>query len=127
MSIHPDPSINVLNVLGTPLASCCFSPITGYYRDGFCHTGVQDFGLHTVCVQVTSEFLQFSLDMGNDLVTPIPQFDFPGLMPGDFWCLCASRWKEALDAGVAPKVKLEACHAAALAVLTLEELREYAL
>jgi uncharacterized protein (DUF2237 family) len=127
MSIHPDPLINTRNVLGERLSSCCFSPITGYYRDGFCHTGIQDFGLHTVCVQVTSEFLSFSLQMGNDLITPLPQFEFQGLVPGDFWCLCVTRWKEALDAGVAPKVKLEACHEAALAIVTLEELMEYAI
>jgi len=95
MSIHPNPKINGLNVLGEPLASCCFSPITGYFRNGFCHTAPSDIGQHTVCVELTSEFLSFSQRMGNDLITPLPEHGFPGLQPGDFWCLCVTRWVEA--------------------------------
>lgn len=122
-----DPRLNRLNVLGEPLSSCCFSPVTGFYRDGFCHTGTEDFGSHTVCAQMTSEFLSFSLQMGNDLSTPLPELGFPGLQPGDFWCLCALRWKEALEADVAPPVKLAACHAAVLAFIPLEALLAHAL
>ena len=97
-----------LNVLGEPLASCSESPLTGYYRDGCCNTERADSGSHTVCIRVTADFLRFSRDRGNDLSTPHAEFDFPGLHPGDQWCLCASRWKEALEAGVAPLVVLQA-------------------
>ncbi len=90
------------NVLGGKLLPCCFSPMTGFYRDGYCRTGPGDYGLHTVCVEVTAEFLAFSRTMGNDLSTPIPQYQFAGLEPGDRWCLCVTRWKQALDAGMAP-------------------------
>lgn len=127
MSIHPDPAINQFNVLGTELASCCFAPITGYYRNGFCHTGVQDVGLHTVCAKMTTEFLQFSVAKGNDLVSPMPEFGFPGLQPNDYWCVCALRWIEALDAGVAPPIKLEACHESLLELVDLETLVQYAI
>lgn len=115
------------NVLGGPLACCCERPRTGFYRDGYCHTGPQDVGSHTVCAQMTAEFLRFSRARGNDLSTPRPEFDFPGLKPGDRWCLCASRWREAYLAGVAPPVILIACHEKALQFVTLAELRAHAL
>ena len=127
MSIHPAPTENIRNVLGERLASCCFDPLTGYYRDGFCHTGVHDLGQHTVCVQVTADFLNFSMQVGNDLITPLPQFGFAGLKPGDYWCVCVTRWKQALDAGYAAPVKLAACHEAALNYVSLEDLRRHAL
>ena len=114
------------NVLGGPLATCCTAPMTGFYRDGNCHTGPQDFGTHVVCARVTREFLEFSVARGNDLVTPVPQFDFPGLTPGDRWCLCALRWKEALDAGVAPPVVLAATHEKALEFVSLADLKRHA-
>jgi len=115
------------NVLGTDLEVCCTSPMTGFYRDGFCSTGGQDVGMHVVCAQVTAEFLEFTKSQGNDLSTPMPQYNFPGLRPGDRWCLCAGRWQEALEAGVAPPVVLEATHARALEVCSLEDLKQYAL
>ncbi len=115
------------NVLGTPLQGCCSSPKTGFYRDGFCHTGPGDRGLHVVCVELTEEFLAFSKRQGNDLSTPVPEFGFPGLHPGDRWCLCVSRWKDALDVGYAPRVVLEATHISALEYVSLEELQKYAL
>jgi len=114
------------NVFGAPLACCCTSPLTGFNRDGYCHTGPQDVGSHTVCALMTDEFLAFSRRRGNDLVTPRPEFGFPGLQPGDRWCLCVSRWKEALDAGVAPPVLLAATHEKALDVVTLEQLQAHA-
>ncbi len=115
------------NVLGTDLQLCCSNPMTGYYRDGYCRTGGQDFGVHVVCAQVTAEFLSFTQQQGNDLSTPIPAYDFPGLKPGDRWCLCAARWQEAKAAGVAPPVVLEATHIRALEVLSLDELKQYSL
>ncbi|HET9043914.1 MAG TPA: DUF2237 domain-containing protein [Burkholderiales bacterium] len=114
------------NVLGGPLATCCTAPLTGFYRDGSCHTGPQDLGTHVVCAQVTTEFLEFSVARGNDLVTPVPQFHFPGLTSGDKWCLCALRWKEALDAGVAPPVVLAATHEKALEFVSLDDLKRHA-
>jgi uncharacterized protein (DUF2237 family) len=114
------------NVLGGPLATCCTAPLTGFYRDGSCHTGPQDLGTHVVCAQVTQAFLEFSVARGNDLVTPVPQFHFPGLDPGDKWCLCALRWKEALDAGVAPLVVLAATHEKALEFVSLDDLKRHA-
>lgn len=113
------------NVLGGELQSCCTDPMTGFYRDGFCRTGAADAGSHTVCVRATTEFLEFSRSRGNDLITPRPEFDFPGVKDGDKWCLCATRWREALEAGFAPPVVLEATHEAALRHLSLEDLREY--
>lgn len=113
------------NVFGAPLACCCTSPRTGFHRDGYCHTGPHDVGSHTVCALMTAEFLDFSRRRGNDLSTPRPEFDFPGLAPGDRWCLCVSRWKEALDAGVAPPVLLAATHEKALEVVTLEQLQAH--
>lgn len=115
------------NVYGAPLALCCSSPRTGFDRDGHCHTGPQDLGSHTVCAVMTAEFLAFTYDRGNDLVTPRPEFDFPGLAPGDRWCLCVGRWKEALAAGVAPPVLLAATHEKALEVVTLQQLQANAL
>ena len=115
------------NVLGEKLSPCCFEPVTGFYRDGFCRTGPGDHGLHTVCVEVTDAFLAFSRSRGNDLTTPIPEYDFPGLAAGDRWCLCVTRWKEALDAGVAPRVALESTHISALEFVSLEDLQAHAL
>jgi uncharacterized protein len=115
------------NVLGETLELCCNSPKTGYYRDGFCCTGAGDVGVHVVCAQVTAEFLTFTKSVGNDLSTPMPMYDFPGLKPGDRWCLCASRWKEALDAGAAPPVVLAATHAAAVEYVSLAELQAHAI
>jgi uncharacterized protein len=113
------------NVLGGELRCCCRDPLTGFYRDGYCRTGSGDVGLHTVCAQMTNEFLEFSYSRGNDLVTPQP--DFPGLKEGDRWCLCVTRWHEALEAGVAPPVDLHATHASTLEFVTLEELQAHAL
>lgn len=115
------------NVLGQPLGTCCTSPMTGFYRDGCCRTGPDDKGLHLVCAEMTAEFLEFSRSRGNDLSTPLPQFQFPGLVPGDRWCLCVLRWKEALEAGMAPRVCLEGTHVSTLEFVTLEELQEHAL
>lgn len=114
------------NVLGTPLQSCCTNPMTGYYRDGYCRVE-GDYGVHSICCQVTAEFLTFSRSVGNDLSTPVPQYNFPGLKPGDRWCVCASRWVEALEAGVAPPVVLEATHARMLEYASLEDLKKFAL
>lgn len=110
------------NVLGTDLSVCGTDPVTGFYRDGCCHTGPEDRGSHTVCATLTQDFLEYTKERGNDLSTPRPEFGFPGLEPGDRWCLCASRWKEAYEAGVAPQVNLEATHEAALRVVELEAL-----
>jgi uncharacterized protein (DUF2237 family) len=115
------------NVLGEPLELCSLTPRTGFTRSGACETGPEDIGSHTVCTQVTDEFLAFSRARGNDLSTPAPQFGFPGLKPGDRWCLCAARWKEANDAGQAPRVVLTATHARALEVIPLETLKAYSL
>lgn len=111
------------NVLGGPLVECSRRPLTGYFRDGSCRTGSDDRGVHVVCARVTEEFLAFSRERGNDLVTPRPAWGFPGLRAGDRWCLCAARWKEALEAGVAPPVVLEATHVAALEFVSLSELQ----
>jgi uncharacterized protein (DUF2237 family) len=119
--------MTTLNVLGTELQACSYDPLTGYFRDGCCNTDRHDHGTHVVCARVTAEFLAFSLGRGNDLITPRPGYRFPGLRPGDRWCLCALRWKEALDAGVAPPVQLEATHAKALEIGSLEQLQAHAL
>lgn len=108
------------NVLGTALKLCCNSPITGFYRDGFCKTGPNDYGRHLVCAEVTAEFLSFSKSRGNDLTQPSPEHGFPGLSPGDHWCLCAMRWLEAYQAGVAPNIDLEASHQKLLEYIPLE-------
>ena len=118
---------NDLNVLGEPLQPCSMNPLTGFYRDGCCKTGEDDRGKHIVCAQMTVDFLNYTKSRGNDLTTAIPQFGFPGLKPGDQWCLCASRWKEALDAGKAPPVQLRATHEAALEIVSLDELQHHAL
>lgn len=115
------------NVLGGPLTECCADPVTGFYRDGCCNTGPQDHGAHTVCVWITREFLEFSASRGNDLSTPMPEYGFPGLKPGDRWCLCAARWREALHAGMAPRVILAATHERTLDYVSLEDLKRFAL
>ena len=112
------------NVLGTPLQIAGTNPLTGYYRDGFCSTGASDRGVHVIAATLTEEFLEFSKAQGNDLITPMPQHNFPGLKAGDCWCLCASRWKEAYDAGVAPPVNLNATHEKALEFATINELKQ---
>lgn len=114
------------NVLGTDLVLCCVDPVTGFYRDGYCQTGQGDYGLHLVCAVMTDEFLNFSKEKGNDLMTPIPDYDFPGLKEGDQWCLCARRWTEALEAGKAPSVILEATHIKMLEFVEIEVLKKYA-
>ena len=114
------------NVLGGRLQPCSTSPRTGFYRDGCCNTGPEDVGLHVVCAQVTDDFLAFSAEQGNDLSTPAPEFGFPGLKPGDRWCICASRWREALDAGIAPPVVLSATHEETLAIIALADLKRFA-
>ncbi|MCA9191630.1 MAG: DUF2237 domain-containing protein [Planctomycetales bacterium] len=114
------------NVLGTALESCSTDPMTGFYRDGCCHTGPEDVGLHTVCVEVTEDFLVFSKSRGNDLSTPNLAYRFPGLNPGDRWCLCVERWQEAHAAGMAPLVNLLATHMSVLEFVDLEVLKEYA-
>jgi hypothetical protein len=116
-----------LNVLGEPLETCCTNPMTGFFRNGCCDTSPDDFGSHTVCVIATQEFLLFSQAAGNDLLTPMPQYNFPGVQAGDRWCLCASRWLEAYEAGKAPHVFLSATHKAALEIIPLQALKEYAL
>lgn len=115
------------NVLGTELQVCCTAPMTGFYRNGRCDTGPGDHGLHVVCAEMTAEFLVFSQARGNDLSTPVPEYDFPGLKPGDRWCLCAARWKEAFDAGIAPPVILEATHISTLEFASLDELQQHAI
>ena len=114
------------NVLGGPLQPCSFDPVTGFFRDGCCHTGPGDHGLHTVCVEATAEFLHFSREAGNDLSTPVPEYEFPGLKPGDHWCLCVTRWMEAFEAGCAPRVVLEATHISALEYVELDDLKAHA-
>ena len=115
------------NVFGEPLAVCCLAPMTGFYRTGCCDTGPEDLGAHVVCVETTAAFLEFSKSRGNDLSTPVPEFGFPGLKPGDRWCLCAARWQEAHEAGAAPRVVLSATHEAALEHVALADLKRYAL
>lgn len=115
------------NVLGEPLALCCTDPMTGFYRTGRCDTGSEDVGLHLVCARMTAAFLEFSVERGNDLVTPSPAFGFPGLKPGDCWCLCVLRWKEAFEAGVAPQVRLASTHMSALEFVDLEDLVAHAI
>lgn len=119
---HPKPK----NVLGGELKSCCTDPMTGFYRDGYCRTGADDTGRHTVCILATDDFLAFSKSAGNDLSTPMPQYAFPGLQEGDKWCLCMLRWREALNAGMAPQVFLDATHEAALTIVSLEDLKRHA-
>jgi len=113
------------NILGTPLKVCCNDPLTGYLRDGYCNTLAQDTGTHVVCAVMTEEFLKFTQSQGNDLSTPRPEWQFPGLKPGDKWCLCVSRWLEAHKAGCAPMVVLEATHSKALEYVDLDTLKKY--
>ena len=115
------------NVLGEPLEICSMSPLTGFTRNGCCETASEDLGMHVICARLTKEFLQFSLSQGNDLVTPVPEFGFPGLKPGDRWCLCAERWAQALKAGYAPSVYLRATHENALKIVALEDLKAHAI
>lgn len=114
------------NVLGTTLEVCSVSPMTGFFRNGCCETGASDMGLHVVCAEMTEEFLEFSKAQGNDLSTPVEEFEFPGLVPGDRWCVCVARWKEALEAGVAPPVVLEATHMSTVEFVSLEDLQAHA-
>ena len=116
-----------LNVLGAPLEVCCKKPMTGFYRDGYCNTGPMDGGTHTVCAHMTDEFLAFSARAGNDLSTPRPEYDFPGLQPGDRWCLCARRWQEAEMAGCAPNVWLRRTNIKTLQIVSIEALKRHAL
>ena len=115
------------NVFGEPLLTCATSPMTGFYRDGCCNTGIEDIGSHTVCIVATAEFLAFSKSRGNDLSTPLPDYGFPGLKPGDRWCLCAPRWQEAFAAGAAPRVVLRATHEGALESCALADLKSLAI
>jgi uncharacterized protein len=124
MTTRYDPEAK--NVLGGELQPCSSRPVTGFFRNGCCETGPNDLGLHTVCAVMTDDFLRFSRSVGNDLSTPMPEYGFPGLKAGDRWCLCAGRWKEALDAGMAPQVILEATHEETLAIVTLGVLKDHA-
>ena len=121
----PHPKRPTLNVLGGSLQSCCQHPKTGFYRDGLCSTGPMDRGSHVVCAEMTEAFLQFTLEQGNDLITPRPDWQFPGLKAGDRWCLCANRWVEAYEAGVAPPLFLESCHRNALLVIPMDILKRF--
>ncbi|MBL8727974.1 MAG: DUF2237 domain-containing protein [Planctomycetes bacterium] len=125
--VTPTKSKTARNVLGTELKPCSTEPMTGFFRDGCCNTTSDDLGAHTVCAEMTAEFLQFSREAGNDLSTPRPEFGFPGLKPGDHWCLCAARWVEALDEGKAPRVVLESTHERTLEFTPLAVLQRYAI
>lgn len=114
------------NVLGTELEECSLDPVTGFYRDGCCNTGAEDLGLHTVCAEMTDDFLAFSKSRGNDLSTPNEMYEFPGLKAGDRWCLCVLRWKEAFEANMAPRVVLNATHMSVLEFINLEDLQQFA-
>jgi hypothetical protein len=114
-----------LNVLGQPLVPCSFEPLTGFFRDGCCKTDEEDIGSHLVCAIVTQDFLQFSLSKGNDLITPRPEYQFPGLVAGDQWCLCLNRWLEAVQAECAPRIKLESTNIKALELVSLDFLKQY--
>ena len=115
------------NVLGGPIGRCSDKPVTGFFRDGCCNTNEDDVGSHTVCVLLTDDFLEFSKMRGNDLSTPRPEFDFPGLKAGERWCLCATRWREALLAGKAPRVVLNSCNEASLEIVSLDDLKRFAI
>ena len=115
------------NVFGETIRTCCENPITGFFRDGFCHTDERDEGIHTVCVSVTKDFLEFSLSRGNDLSTPRPEFGFPGLKEGDSWCLCAERWVEAYEADKAPKLFLKKTNHRTLDIVSMEILKDFAI
>ena len=122
-----EPSNYQKNVLGSKLEVCSLQPMTGFYRNGCCETDENDMGLHTVCAEMTTEFLEFSKSVGNDLSTPRPEFDFRGLVQGDFWCLCASRWQQAFESGKAPKVKLSSTNIATLNICNLDDLKKHAI
>ena len=126
MSQRAAPSPTARNVLGGELVACSYDPLTGFLRDGCCHTRADDVGTHVICAKVTADFLAFSLRRGNDLSTPQPEYRFRGLRPGDRWCLCVLRWKESLDAGVAPPVVLHSTHERALEFVTLAQLQAHA-
>jgi uncharacterized protein len=113
------------NVLGTSLVTCSVEPMTGFFRDGCCRTRGDDLGLHLVCAEMTKEFLEFSVSRGNDLTTPVLEYEFPGLKPGDRWCLCVQRWKEAFEAGMAPKIVLEATHISTLEFVDISDLQDH--
>ena len=117
--------MNQKNIFNEPIDECCSNPITGYFRDGFCHTDKLDMGLHVVCSLITNDFLSFSKTRGNDLSTPRPEFNFPGLKDGDSWCVCAERWKEAYEHGFAPKVFLKKTHKKAASIIDIDILKEY--
>lgn len=123
--IAPIESDGPKNVLGEPLQPCCKKLSTGWYRNGSCETDENDGGRHVICARMTNEFLAFSQAMGNDLSTPRPEYNFPGLKDGDCWCLCAARWQEALNAGIAPKVRIESCEESALEVVSLNDLQSH--
>ena len=125
---HPVRSLTVSakNVLGKPLKTCSTSPLTGFYRDGCCNTGEDDHGLHLVCCHVTADFLAHQRSVGNDLITPVPYYGFPGLKPGDRWCVCVTRWKQSLEAGAACPVVLEATHISSLEFVDLDDLKKHA-
>ncbi len=125
--MKPSPPTPARNVLGERLEPCCFAPLTGFFRDGYCRTDANNMGRHVVCAQVTADFLEFSASVGNDLSTPHPEYGFEGLRPGDRWCLCAPRWQEALEAGKAPPVVLEATHARSLEWIDRADLERHAL
>ena len=127
MPFDPVQPARARNVLGDPLGVCNERPLTGFFRNGCCDTNAQDVGLHVVCAQMTEDFLRFSRERGNDLSTPVPAFGFAGLKPGQRWCLCAARWKEALNSGMAPPVWLAATHEKALEIVSLQELKKHAL
>jgi len=114
------------NVLGTELKACCLDPVTGFYRDGMCSSSPQDPGEHTLCAIVTDDFLEYTAELGNDLITPAPAFGYPGLKAGDRWCICVSRWVEAMRVGCAPQVDLEATHVSVLNHVDLDILKRYA-
>jgi hypothetical protein len=116
-----------LNVLGTELEACGVKPLTGFFRDGSCNTSKQDVGSHTLCAVMTQDFLEYSRERGNDLMTPQPEYNFAGLKPGDRWCLCAGRWLEAFKAGKAPRVVIRATHQACLQIVSLDDLKQYAI
>ena len=125
--MNTENKITKKNVLGGALKACCYAPKTGYFRDGYCRTDDNDHGRHVVCAEMTVAFLEFTKEQGNDLSTPRPEFGFPGLKPGDRWCLCALRWKEAWEEDVAPPVILEACESSALDIIPLKALQENAI
>ena len=126
MPIEDNRSEPAKNVLGERLEICCEKPLTGFYRNGRCDTGPDDLGVHTVCIRATSEFLEYSSSVGNDLSTPMTEYGFPGLQEGDRWCLCLDRWKQAYDAGKAPQIYLASTHEASLELVSLDILQEFA-